>query len=72
MGDRDRIRWSDWSADDWQGTRKGDSSQDGGPTRRAKVTLAVVMLVAFLVSLVLCCAMVGEAGRVIWLELPPP
>jgi len=28
------------------------------------VTLAVVMLVAFLVSLVLCCAMVGEAGRV--------
>jgi hypothetical protein len=72
VGDRNRIRWSDWNADDGDGTRKGESSQDGGPSRRAKVTLAFVMLGAFLVSIVLCCVAAGEVGNLFWLPIPPP
>lgn len=73
MGDRDRIGW------DFDDRRRGDDG-DGGPgedaggrpTRRARVTLAFVVLAVFLATIVLCCIAAGEVGQLLWLELPPP
>ncbi len=65
-------RDGDWSHDplgpddaDWAG-----AGRRGSP--RAKLVYAIVLGAAMLVSIVLCCLAAGEAGQLLWLELPPP
>ena len=51
-----------------------DDDPHSGPrqSNRAKVVTVVVLSAIFLASIVLCCALAGEAGQLLWLRLPPP
>lgn len=66
-----RYRDSDADADDGgddEWTRVG--GREGSP--RNKMIYAIVLGVAMLVSIVLCCVAAGRAGQLLWIELPPP
>ncbi|MBX6749681.1 MAG: hypothetical protein IRY85_08405 [Micromonosporaceae bacterium] len=77
MGDRDHIRWDDW--DERTGPENGQGEHEWdpedlvrAPTPGGTKTTALVMLAVFLATIVLCCVAAGEAGQLLWLELPPP
>jgi hypothetical protein len=60
-------------------TFPGDDSDDdelspgeGTTSPRAKLIYVIVLGIATVVSLVLCCVAAGEAGQLLWVELPPP
>ena len=55
---------TDWNSDD----------DDPGPSQsnRSKVVMAVVLTVAMLGSIVLCCMLAGNLGELNWLPLPRP
>lgn len=65
------MRYRDSDADDggddeWTGV--GDRRRSS----RTKLTYAIVLGTAMLISIVLCCIAAGRAGQLLWLELPPP
>lgn len=55
--------------DDWN---EPDRESEPGPPRRWKVTLVVVMTILLGLSIVLCCAAVGQAGQLFWLQSSSP
>jgi hypothetical protein len=75
------VRGGEWD-DDWStagepgGVTEPDDDEWTGAGRRsstrAKLIYTIVVGAATLVSLVLCCVAAGEAGQLLWLELPPP
>lgn len=77
MGDRDRIRWDDWTSepegDPGQREREWDAEDVvRAPTPRGRRVIALVVFAVFLATVALCCVAVGEAGQLFWLEPPPP
>jgi len=54
--------------DDWN---EADPEPEQGPTRR-KVTLVVVMTILLGLSIVLCCAFIGQVGQLFWLQSTSP
>lgn len=81
---RDEIRWDDWDSEagadagPGRGERAGSRHDWAGedvvrpPSPRGNRMTALVMLVVFLATVVLCCVAAREAGQLLWLEPPPP
>jgi hypothetical protein len=70
--DRRGGAWDDWDAASESGVPAVDDEERQGPSSRAKLVLGLVFGVAMLASMVLCCLLVGEAGQLIFVKLPPP
>jgi hypothetical protein len=56
---------TDWDHDDRE-------HPGAGQTNRSKAIIAIVLTVAMLGSIVLCCMLAGSIGELQWLPLPPP
>jgi len=55
---------SDWNSD--------DDDPGANQTNRSKVVTAVLLTVAMLGSIVLCCMLAGNLSELNWLPLPQP